>query len=1278
MALLTNYEKKDYATLLASEVLDASKGALFAAAGLKPDNTNRTILIGVGGTGVRTIDYVKGAISKRLDGSWSRYVAFLGIDTSWSEFDGASYLDPGERVLVTKPGVAARMSSSRTYPAAVHRFAVDGDRMLALGASLASDGAGQTRLIGKLKIHDKVPGSMGVDEEIVNKLATLKSHRLDDLSVAHGMYQIYVIGSVCGGTCSGSFTEMPSLIRKVFTDPNKVRVNAMLYLPDTLAQLDPANRSALYANGYASLKELNYYMGMYMRPDYTETWSYNDPASPELIHRTRNLGEEGFYNVPYLIGTTNGPSAGANKKAQETIAEFLISTLAEIKTADEGAAFLTSAFESNALAPAHVGGKLFMPGTNQQREADREAHEFPKRFSAIGFAEASVPQKLVRAYTVGKVCSMAGLKPLSKEERVSLAAGDASILLPFRAKNDLLNASEGTAKATKLMEPLKDIVRIVNSGDFNFSKDLNETEITWTKIKNNQYDNPMIAARTEAVIRAKTTDEMMTELKRKIKDAYSQFRTNVQDYVREEGPYAFVNLYKGTFIPVGENYGIGLGKMLQNLVDGRKMDGGAAPTNSVEDAKSQLDATRNAIIQQSPGLFGIEGGAHRDQCSKWVAAYNRWGCARINKVRRETALGQHGAICQNFMMPAAKLAEELEAFGAILETMAETYQGHGRKMNDYEQFSQAQDNKTEVNLAAMSTASYQWLKRKAEETLVAVNARKVRDNLVDHFFAKGSDGLPNSKKWLEFPQELVTTSGSGGKVMLTRDEMPVPARQMFDEIMAVEFPSTVQVSIVEMFNQLQQGGQNIDNIANDIIVKLYAQSKPQFNGNIPDTCRHGFIMYPSALSDTDEGRQIAEALKEAAENHCNGIKAYSSDDADSIMFYQVATPLELYRLYDLEEWERDYENGASGITATNCYLHGQSPDLIKHTAPGQGTTYEEVMPWSDYPPITVPKGDPRVANPDTGEVSREGKLLKKLDQLIERAKELGVLYSEQVGSGWIVKRVHCNKSIQWRFETTECSPDPVTELLPLGKDLAEAVASQNNKDLTEMSRKVSLNMGGIMDMPHETEPLAWEFAARTLRAHVPMYIEVRETVKKFEVWAEAIEKYNREIMERKKPGMMVWMVKGNVLRKKDDGTWIYVMPDGKQRNVAVLSETMMRFMPPKDKYMIENGMLGYYLFTKLSAILPDLKAFEEGYKRGQENIQYLAGDGQIDALAAGEDLAAILLAEIDALAAKGARMDGDVRAEPRPTFAQALSGVDRDKLTDISVFYFRMNMWGSM
>lgn len=1268
MPHLYDFDKETYATLLASEVLDASKGALFGATGLKPDDTNRTILIGLGGTGVRTIDYVKGAISKRLDPTWKKYIGFLGVDSSWTEFDGATYLDPAECVKVTKNGVAQRMQNPETYPAAVRSFMLPGEQL----GSLSSDGAGRTRLVGKVKIHDQEPGNIGVDEEIVSKLISLRTTLEALPATAAGSYQVYVIGSVCGGTCSGSFLEMPSLIRKAI--PDKIKVNAMLYLPDTLATLDPKNESQLYANGYASLKELNYYMGMYMRPEYAENWSYNSKADPVLTLKS-SMAQEGFINVPYLVGTTNGAAVDAAQTAMETIAEFLISLLTKISVS-AGGVFLTSAFESNATAAAKVGSKLTLPGFDG-REASNEFHEFPKRFAAIGFAEASAPQKLVRAYTVGCVCEKAGLKPVSATERASLAAAGADVFLPFRGEDDLLNATEGTAKAKALLAPIEKILGIIHTGSFNFAEDLQETDITWKKIKDNAYDHPAIAGKTESIIKSRTNPDMMDNLRKRIQKAYDEYRKNVHEYVRKDGPFAFANLYEGRFTPVGTEFGTGISRMIQNLMDGKLIDGkNYNGWKDVETARNELDMIRRTIIDTKAGPLGIETSKHKDQAAQWVAAYNAWGKARINEVRREVALGTHGALHDSFQMPAAKLAQEVGAFGHILVNLTGIYQNHGKKMETYETFSTAQDNKTEVNLAAVNSASYNWLKAQAEGTLGNVNAHTLRDNLIDNFFSMGVDNLPNSQKWLDVPKQLVTTNVNG-EVTLTVPDVAIPAREIFDKYLAEKFPATLDVSIETMFTQLQSTGVDYDATAHAIMSQLVIRSQPHFNGDIPADSLFSYIMYPSNLkSSSGEGPAIAAAIENAAQVVFPGVQVYASDDADSIMLYQMAAPMEIYRLADLENWEKHYEKGIYGIENRQAYLHGFSPDVVVETKPGEASKYVELTRWADYPAIARRKGDPRKPDPETGKVSREGQLRLELDKLIDQAKTLGVLFSEKTPDGWIVKRVHCNKSIAWKFDLMECQPDMTTGLLPLGKALAEAVASQNGKELADITRKVYLALGGLMDKAHETEELAWEFAARTLRAHVPMHIEVRETVKKFVVWAEEIFKFNRDIMKQFLPAKMVYMLKSRILRRNEDGSWTYMQPNGTPKPVAALTPVMMKFLPPRDKFLVENGLLGYYLFTKLSAVLSTSDAFDAAYDRARKTLEQLAIDGEIEALTIGEELSAQILAEREVLLEKGARLDGDADAEPREKFAKAFgTALNKDQLKEIDLFYFRLGLW---
>lgn len=1267
MQHLYDFDEKDYGTLLAADVLDASKGAMFAAKGLKPNSVDRTILIGLGGTGVRTVDYVKGAISKRLNATWKNYIAFLAIDASWTELQNAAYLEPKEWVQITRTGVESRMSNEATHPAAVRRFMPKNVQL----QNLHSDGAGRTRLVGKVKIHDQAPGSLGVDEEIVQKLVGIKA----DLTplVAPGKYQIYVIGSVCGGTCSGGVLEMPALIRQAI--PQDLQINAMLYLPDTLASLDPANASHLYANGYATLKELDYFMGMRLRQGYTETWSYNSLAMPELTAPAST----GFIDLPYLIGTVNGVAPGASKEAMTVIAEYLISMLAEVSV-PQGEQFLPSAFLSNALMLERE--RSFAPSTQNQQAAHGSYHEYPRRYAAIGFAEASAPQKLVRAYTVGKVCAKAGLKPIDANERAKLLAAGGGVIIPFRGRTDLLNAVEGTNQAMDLLKPIANVQNIIHSGTFSLRTDLNQQEITWTRIHNGSLDAPGVKNATDNYVESKVGPAMADNLRGIIRGAYAQYRQNVQAYVREEGPYAFVNLYNGNFAPVNGDYGVGIGAMLRNLTAGKELDGrNFSGWVDVNKAKENLDAARGAIDGLSTALFNFESRQKRDQAVMWTDAYDRWVKARIDQKRRDIALGNHGALRENFQIPAAQLTREIQAFGCVLDSLAGIYQQQGATLSDFDDFQKAQDNKTEVNIAAVTPYSYLWLKNQADQAVLAVNAKNLRNHIVDNFFDTDANGISNIEKWLEVPDNRVQVV-DGGKVQLKNPDVSVPAREVFDGLLINQFPMVLNVSIETMFQQLADNGSTYDQTANAIMRQLANRSRLQLslNGSVPDQAYFISVMYPSALlKSAQNGPAIAKALEQAAKTVFNGLSvhSYASDDADTIMCYQLAAPFEIYRLADIGKWEQDYENGAYGILSPSAHLHGLSPAVDIIHRQGMPDEYVERMAWKDYPSIAPVPGDPRNPNPATGIVSREGQLRKNLDERIAAAKKLGVLYSEQQNSGWVIQMVYCDRTIEWAFDVMQCQPDPNTGLLPLGKELAQAVASQNSRALEQLTQTVRLDCDGVVGKPLVTEALAWENAARVLRFHVPMYERMCSTLEKFQVWAKVIQKYNEEMLRRLMPAQMYLMLRGQILRHTEDGAWKLTMPNGLEKLVANLTPAMSKFLPPKDKKLIDNGLLGYYLFGKLCAALNNSSdAFTELSETAKEIWDGWINTGDTVNLEAGEACAKLLDTEREKLQQLGAHLDGDPNEKPTGKFQKAVADIESNlNPVELDLFYYRAGLW---
>ena len=521
MSYIYELDPKFYSALLATkelDIVDKDAADRVGEGKIPPDTHNRTILIGLGGTGVQTINHVKRVISSKLAPSWKNYIAFLAIDSDNNEFDNATHLTEEEFVRTTKPGVQTAVSKGKVaYPKAWLPF-VDEEQARTM-SGFDGNGAGRKRLMGKMKVHYKLSGSRGVDEEIVAKLADRKNNVLENFTnTSNGHYEVYVIGSVSGGTCSGSFLEMPALIRKALNADARTQIHAMLYLPDTLTALDADHADELMANGYASLKELDYFEGLKMREGTEETFYYNDQASAEL----KMTADNDFFSVPYLIGTRSGATATSKVDACETIAEFFISILGRMVPPGENA-FMMDSFLTNAVQ--HVNNRLVAEG-NENLELDGTDHSRPKRYGTVGFAQAAAPEQIVKAYTISHACKLAGLEPISPAERAArIAKGEE--LLPFYGEDQFYTSMEVNSANKELLESLQKYMLAYQAPEFAYATAFGAAP-TWEEIHDNSADDLGRMQVVEKRIEALTGNETAQKLKEAVRGELAVFRNAVK------------------------------------------------------------------------------------------------------------------------------------------------------------------------------------------------------------------------------------------------------------------------------------------------------------------------------------------------------------------------------------------------------------------------------------------------------------------------------------------------------------------------------------------------------------------------------------------------------------------------------------------------------------------------------------------------------------------------------------------------------------------------------
>lgn len=1270
---LYELDRDSYKNLLAAEEMDVVGAVTVTEETLiAPDTTNRTILIGLGGTGVKTLDRIKRALEKALDPTWKKYVAFLAIDTDQTELDKVVSLkqSEGELLCITLNDADARLNDRERWPIA-WRATMDDDIVKGLN-DISGPGANQQRVVGRLKIHDKPNAAKGMDELIMERIGLMRTARLSGMGGnQNGKYLVYIIGSTCGGTSSGAFLEMPALVRRALGADNgaAVQVNAMLYLPDTFTGWRPGDREALEANGYASLKELNYYQGLSMREGSSETWTVNGIPNEITIQSNRD-----FFTMPFLIGTTDGEATDSYIKAQDSIAEFFISVLGKMTSsaAQNGQApMMLDAFAVNAIAKQgqkdQNNGKI-NPG-NAYEPAQNEALEFPRRFCAIGFAKASAPEQIISAYAVSTACKRAGLCAAEANDNLGAAA-----LPPFRGSQDYLTAANGLRQAKEIVTPIINLMNSYQERSYNIKdaalKDV--PVLKWDALKEGAYDGGNTLGKIQKWVADRTSSVALEELDKLITKAWSDYLANVKAYVIKEGPAAFWNLYEGNFIPEQGVNAVGIGAMLKNLRDGRIPETGVLkhPVTAVQ-AKTTLDDAKGLVNRTNPGLFQrvawLVSREAEGQVAAWEQAVNAWVNAQVTDVRRDYLEGERGHFAEKVFAPAEELAKKIACFGDILAELAAAYVNEGQKLSTFAEFQEVREN-TDVNIAAVDSAAYRWIKKEAENLALIVDGIKVREKLVEDFFADPAG-------WVTVDEDLVKSTN--GKTMLKSKEKPISARTRFDECMRSSIQGKVNASIENLFANVQSSV-SAEDFAAKVVNELNIHSQPLFDGNC-GTDVNIFLAYPASLS-----QPVADAIKAAASLQNPQITFYASDYADSIMMYRQVAPFEVYKLNKLKQWEEKYEARMKETNRAAYGLHGLSPNKVQKTENGN-VTYSQKFSWFDYPAITVSNGDP--TKPDAnGKTSIEGQRRIRMKAVLDEARKYGVLYSEEVSpNNWKIKRVWCDGTRRWDLDPLLMNRN-AAGVIPMGKELAEEVAAQNNVTLATFTQDVCLKNGGFYSSSSvcPTEELAWKWAYTVLYSNMFMYAQVQDTLDTyFKVWGAQIDNLNAAEREKLIPAKLIRMIQGHVLYRDEAGNWLVDGCNLRDKRIVAMDAQGLRMVSvrkPLEAAAIRNGWTFYYVYKVLKegqpAFLSDILQNIDDYVAEAMNfLMNPPSDAEFDEA---QRLADEILAEADKLAEVGANLNNPEeisRVYLRNMTDKLGRNTSEEILREMNAFYSATRMW---
>lgn len=212
----------------------------------------KTVVIGLGGSGLKAIQHLKHKLQAQY-GTIPICYKFLAFDTADQEslaIDGSDVTLPaGEfyRLSVTDPATYLQFNSRvrEWFPANVPK------RDLV-------DGAGQIRALGRLGLYfhaeDIYNRLYSIMEDVNNyKVGLIDS---DKFEINNPDRLVLLVGSLAGGTGSGTLIELGAVIKTLLMPREKVI--GMFLLPEGFVALPGCDR--VMGNAYAALKEIDHSM----------------------------------------------------------------------------------------------------------------------------------------------------------------------------------------------------------------------------------------------------------------------------------------------------------------------------------------------------------------------------------------------------------------------------------------------------------------------------------------------------------------------------------------------------------------------------------------------------------------------------------------------------------------------------------------------------------------------------------------------------------------------------------------------------------------------------------------------------------------------------------------------------------------------------------------------------------------------------------------------------------------------------------------------------------
>ena len=371
--------------------MDISLGGGISSEKVRIDTINHPVLvIGLGGTGTDALLRLKHQIHRRFklpDNPITKAkkakpdnIEFLAIETNEHDkkrYNGISLDANTEMVLLSNAGIGSILNNRSTLPEYIKSWLSPG-----LTITDGTKGASGNRQAGRLLLFEKINTCI---DAIDNKIRTLRLDQENKLLV-------FILSGLSGGTGGGMFLDIAYIVRGLMEREfgskgiDKVEIGGYLFTPDVNLASNNLNihtEEYIQRNGYAALKELDYWMNIEERrgdrfiQKYGTRLDVNSGLAP--------------FNLCHLVSASNVDGVqlkGAYDYCMNVTAENIVNFLA-LEEKESGQEFAIQDYYSNLLSNITTMKTNLPPGM---------PHSANFTYNIIGASAAALPTQGLNAY----------------------------------------------------------------------------------------------------------------------------------------------------------------------------------------------------------------------------------------------------------------------------------------------------------------------------------------------------------------------------------------------------------------------------------------------------------------------------------------------------------------------------------------------------------------------------------------------------------------------------------------------------------------------------------------------------------------------------------------------------------------------------------------------------------------------------------------------------------------------------------------------------------------